>query len=149
MFEDMRGVMVRYPYVAGPDMTLAQADIYMKECGIRHLPIIEGNQIVGLVSERDLLRYFESDDFKILCLGEIIQHPPFVVGEDEPLHSVLDVMIKNKWGSALIVNEAYHLVGIFTTIDALIILQNLITGESHFKGKPGESIPLKDVVNWN
>lgn len=149
MFEDMRGVMVRYPYVAGPEMSLAQSEIYMKECDIRHLPVIQNNQIVGLVSERDLLRYREDDRYQTLTLGEIITHPPFVVSENEALKNVLGVMIKNKYGSALIINHEAQLVGIFTTIDALLILQNLISGDPIRYGKTGEIVKLKDVVAWN
>jgi len=145
----MRGVMVKFPYVASPEMSLAQAEIYMKECDIRHLPMIENDQVVGLVSERDLLRYREDTRYRNLTLADVINRPPFVVSDTEPLESVLGIMAKNKYGSALVTNPNSQLIGIFTTTDALILLQNLISGEPKFFKEPGKVVQLKDVVAWN
>ena len=149
MYQDMRGVMVKFPYVASPEMSLAQAEIYMKECDIRHLPMIENDQVVGLVSERDLLRYREDTRYRNLTLADVINRPPFVVSDTEPLESVLGIMAKNKYGSALVTNPNSQLIGIFTTTDALILLQNLISGEPKFFKEPGKVVQLKDVVAWN
>ncbi len=149
MYLDIRGVMVKFPFVASPTMSLAQAEIYMKECDIRHLPILENDEVVGLVSERDLLRYREDHRYKTLTLADIVNRPPFVVSQNEPLKSVVGIMAKNKYGSALVVNQDDFLVGIFTTTDALILLENLLGRDPKFFNEPEKVIKLKDVVAWN
>lgn len=148
MYRDIKGVMVKFPFVAGPDMTLLAAKTYMAECNIRHLPIIQDDRVVGLVTERDLMFYENTSDFASSLIGDIIEHPPVVVEETESLVTVLDIMINNKYGSMLIVNSESSLVGIFTTTDAMILLKRFLTGGSVPKTKNGNLFQLKDVAGW-
>jgi len=46
--------MTPSPHVVTSGKTLAQAHQAMREKGIRHLPVVEGGRLVGLVSQRDL-----------------------------------------------------------------------------------------------
>lgn len=149
MYRDMKGSMVRFPYVANPEMKLEDAQSYMKECDIRHLPLVKEDRIVGVVSERDILAQKENDKFEELSLGDIVKNQPFVVNQEEPLTTTLRIMAKSKFGSVLITDSNSQLVGIFTTTDALILLENLLNGESEFYQKPGTIVYLKDVAGWN
>ena len=149
MYKDMRGVMVRFPYVAGPEMSLEKAEAYMRECDIRHLPLVREDRVVGVVSQRDLLAQKAKENSRRLCLGDIASRYPFVVHQKESLASTVLIMARNKYGSVLIIDEQDHLVGIFTTTDALILLENLLNGDSEFYNKPGAVVQLKDVVAWN
>jgi CBS domain-containing protein len=47
--------MSRVPVVAGPDDDSVTAAQLMVRHDVRHLPIVEGTQLVGMVSARDLL----------------------------------------------------------------------------------------------
>lgn len=148
MYRDIKGVMVKFPFVGGTDMTLAGAKTYMAECNIRHLPIIQDDRVVGLITERDLARHENTPDFATVTVGEVIDHPPMVVEETESLTAVLDIMINNKFGSMLIVNDQSSLVGIFTTIDAMLLLKRMLTGGSVPKTRNGNLFQLKDVSGW-
>jgi CBS domain-containing protein len=44
------------PFSAGPDATVGQALDSMLDGGFRHLPVVEGGKVVGIVSMRDLSR---------------------------------------------------------------------------------------------
>jgi CBS domain-containing protein len=44
------------PLTIGPDATVGQAMDTMLDGGFRHLPVIEGGTVVGIVSMRDLAR---------------------------------------------------------------------------------------------
>jgi Predicted signal-transduction protein containing cAMP-binding and CBS domains len=46
--------MTREPMTIGPDASTAEALDTMLEQGFRHLPVVEGGTIVGMVSMRDL-----------------------------------------------------------------------------------------------
>jgi len=39
-----------------PDRTIPQCIALMHEHGIRHLPVVEGRKVIGVLSVRDLLR---------------------------------------------------------------------------------------------
>ena len=48
-------VMTRNPQTIGPDRPLGHALIRMQEGGFRHLPVLEGGCLLGVVSARDAL----------------------------------------------------------------------------------------------
>ena len=48
--------MTADPMTAAPDMTVAEALRTMLDRGFRHLPVADGEQVVGIVSMRDLSR---------------------------------------------------------------------------------------------
>lgn len=43
-----------YPVTVGPGDDIAEAARRMLEIGVRHLPVVEGHRLVGIVSMRDL-----------------------------------------------------------------------------------------------
>jgi CBS domain-containing protein len=47
--------MTRDPVTATPDTEVAEAAALMLQLGVRHLPVVEGGQVVGMLSARDLL----------------------------------------------------------------------------------------------
>jgi CBS domain-containing protein len=47
--------MTRSPVTIGPDATVGQALDTMLGGGFRHLPVMEGDRLVGIVSMRDLV----------------------------------------------------------------------------------------------
>jgi CBS domain-containing protein len=48
--------MTRDPVTAGPDMDSEEATEIMASQGFRHLPVLDGDAVAGIVSLRDLLR---------------------------------------------------------------------------------------------
>ena len=64
--------------------------------------------------------------------------------------SVMQPRILSKTTKHSQANSKEQLVGIFTTTDALVLLENLINGEREFKPMDGQLIKLRDVVDsWN
>ena len=48
-------VMTRDPDTAAPDMTALDALRLMQDGGYRHLPVVSGSKVVGIVSRRDFV----------------------------------------------------------------------------------------------
>jgi CBS domain-containing protein len=48
--------MTRHPETVGAEESIEQAGVLMLHGGFRHLPVVEGNDVVGIVSIRDLIR---------------------------------------------------------------------------------------------
>ncbi|CAG1010304.1 hypothetical protein MYXO_03995 [Myxococcaceae bacterium] len=72
----VRSLVRRRELVAAPSLTpVLEAAIRMREERFRHLPILDGNQVVGMVSMRDLLR------------DEIAEQREEIVGLHAYLHS--------------------------------------------------------------
>jgi CBS domain-containing protein len=53
--------MTRDPDTMEPDEPIRQAAVLMIHGGFRHLPIVEGDQVVGMLSIRDLMRVVLED----------------------------------------------------------------------------------------
>ena len=53
--------MTTHPETIGPDETTEHAATLMMHGGFRHLPVVEGDEVVGILSIRDLMRIALSD----------------------------------------------------------------------------------------
>ena len=100
----------------------------MKEFGIRHIPIVDKNQIVGLVSDRDIkvALGLNREIKKMIRAEDIMSMDPISVDSTATLDEVAYVMSENKIGSVLVNDEAGELVGIFTSTDALNALIEIV-----------------------
>ena len=120
-------VMTSSPYCIDYSQHLFSAKKMMNKSGIRHLPVVDKGEVVGLISANDILAAEavsgrkSSDTIKVkdLCIFE-----PYVVTEDQPLSKVLLHMAKAKIGSVIVVRDS-KVAGIFTTIDACKLLAKL------------------------
>lgn len=114
------------PVTVEPGVTLSRAKQLMQTNAIRHLPVVAGDALVGLVTESDLrtvegLAFVKPEQVKI---EDIMRKRPFTCAPDSPLDTTVDEMIAHKWGSAVVMHNQ-RVVGIFTSIDAMRALVDL------------------------
>jgi acetoin utilization protein AcuB len=122
--------MTRSPQTIGQEQTLAAAHRLMNEHRIRHLPVLEGGKLVGLLSQRDLhlietLRDVDPEEVKV---SEAMNAEAFTVGPRASVRKVVAEMAEHKYGSAVVM-EKDSVVGVFTTVDALKALIELLDSE--------------------
>jgi acetoin utilization protein AcuB len=125
----MRSCMTRGLITIAPEQPLAAAHALMREHHVRHLPVLRGETLVGLVSQRDLylLETLGDVDVEQVQVEEAMS-PPFAVGPDEPLGAVLDAMLEHHYGSAVVL-EGGRVIGIFTTTDAIRLLRETLSAQ--------------------
>lgn len=125
----VRQYMTPAPFTIGPKQSLTTARQLMLEQGVRHLPVLDGGRLAGLLSERDLLlvESMPSVNPTVVRVEEAMAQDVFAVGPDEPVADVAGTMVDRKIGSAVVM-EDQHVVGVFTTIDALQALRGLLRG---------------------
>ena len=119
----LRELMTPRPKTIGREQTLAKAKATMTELGVRHLPVLHGGRIEGILSSRDiaLLERLPRVDSEVMTVEEAMSGEPYVVAPDAKLRDVARTMAKHKYG-AVVVMDGPEVVGIFTTIDALRLL---------------------------
>jgi len=116
----VKSTMTPFPYSIEVDRDVNAARDLMWEHQIRHLPVTEGGDLIGVVSERDiglLLAVRRDTDPVDVRVRETYTPEPYVVDLETPLDRVLAHMAEHQLGSALVTRHE-KLVGIFTVTDA-------------------------------
>jgi len=114
-------VMTPFPYWIDVDDSVRRARGLMVEHQIRHLPVMQGRSLVGVLSDRDLKRALDptlglppEDE---LFVRDVYVSDPYVVDSSTALDVVLEHMAAHHVGSALVTSHG-RLAGIFTATDA-------------------------------
>ena len=96
---------------------------------VRHLPILRGDDIVGIISDRDLKLVLSLDDWQRsqLIASDIMIEDPITVDAGTSIEEVAFEMSKRKIGS-VIVTDQNEIQGIFTVTDALNALIEIARG---------------------
>jgi len=114
-------VMTPFPHVAQIDDSLIVARTLMVEHGVRHLPVKDGNRLVGVLTDRDLKRALDPDlglpPKEELFVRDALVSDAYVVESAALLDEVLEHLVEHHIGSALVTKQG-RLVGIFTATDA-------------------------------
>jgi acetoin utilization protein AcuB len=115
-----------------PKTTLPQAIRLVQQRGIRHLPVVDNDKLVGIVSDRDLKLAMASPATSLevrelnylldrLAVAEIMTRSVMTIAPMFPMEEAARLMVKEKI-SALPVTEGGRLVGIVTETDVLELL---------------------------
>lgn len=99
----------------------------MEDMGIRHIPILKDKKPVGIISARDLQSAHASGEDP--PAADIMVRHPFCVHNETDIGEVAFEMSSRKIGSALVLDENERLDGIFTTVDALNALVEIVRGD--------------------
>jgi acetoin utilization protein AcuB len=120
--------MTQQPWTIRKDAKMSQAHEMMRAHRIRHLPVLEAGKLVGIVSERDLhlMETLPGGDPDDIAVEEAMIEDVYVVGADDPVDTVVEEMADHKYGCAVIVNRRGLVDGIFTTVDALQVLADVL-----------------------
>ena len=115
------------PHTIGQEQPLTVAHQMMREHHIRHLPVLHGGAIVGIISDRDLhlIESLEGVDAREVKVQEAMMNNPYTVSPDAPLDEVVETMASEKYGSAIVLQHQ-KVVGILTTVDVCRALAELL-----------------------
>jgi CBS domain-containing protein len=118
--------MTDAPIVVAPSTPLAEAYNLMFDHEIRRLPVVESDEVIGIVTLRDLERAapgrFEDDDLETRLevaartVREIMTYDPVTVSPEDTIQEAAERMLEYQI-SALPVVQDGHIVGIITESD--------------------------------
>jgi acetoin utilization protein AcuB len=120
--------MTKTPHLIGAEQSLKTAHDLMRKHHIRHLPVLHGGKLIGVVSERDLhlVETLHDVDPAHVRVSEAMSQDVYAVPPKTPLKEVVREMAGRKLGSAVVV-EGTHVIGVFTTVDALETLAGVLS----------------------
>lgn len=100
---------------------------------IRHILVVNGDELVGILSNHDLLRVSFGDTYgddqatvddaivNMLTVKDVMRHDPIFISPDSPIEDAIFVLLNRRFHSLPVV-ENNKVVGIVTTTDFLKLL---------------------------
>ena len=126
----VRDWMSKPPMAVPEDTLIRQAVAHMQRVDVRHLLVMDGPVLTGILSSRDLRRLVTRDLDSPLLAGpvrSIMSEGPVSVTPDTPLVAAARLLLEQRIG-ALPVRQGEQIVGIFTVPDALEALLAIAEG---------------------
>ncbi len=122
------------------DSTLLEAALLLRRSGIRHLPVVDGDLLVGIITDRDIGRLSPSlltkispeeynSIFENTPLAKVMTRDPVSVTPETPIRAAAALLQEKKFGCLPVV-EGRRLVGIITVTDMLGVLLRLLGDNS-------------------
>lgn len=106
-------VMTESPITIFPDATMSQAAELMVENGISGLPVERDGEIAGMITSRDMIRYFSEQDIKAK-VGDLMNREIVSVHRHHTIAHVLDEMNLQGASRALVYEDNMSPIGIIT-----------------------------------
>jgi CBS domain-containing protein len=122
--------MSKAPIAVGEDTTIRDAVSLMQGADVRHLLVLDGPVLTGILSSRDLRRLLTRDlDSPLLTepVRAIMSEGAASVEPQTPLITAARLLLEHRIG-ALPVRQGEDIVGIFTIPDALEALLAIAEG---------------------
>ena len=117
----LKAAMTPFPYSVELESPLTTASNMMQEHNIHHLPVMDGNKIFGVITQKDINAIqklmLDRDSDEVLQIRHAYISKPYIVDINEPLEKVLLTMAYEHIG-AVVITKHEKLVGVFTYIDA-------------------------------
>ncbi|MDL5047699.1 CBS domain-containing protein [Oscillatoria amoena NRMC-F 0135] len=125
-------IMTKDVFTVQLDDQLADVHELVRKHHIRHVPVLHGKQLVGVISKTDLNRLTfsslfagegDADEavFEMLNISQVMSHKPRVVKETDSIKQVAEILSKEEFHALPVVDkkDESKLVGIVTTTDVI------------------------------
>ncbi|MGZ8487246.1 MAG: CBS domain-containing protein [Candidatus Binatia bacterium] len=131
----VREIMMGSPVTLKPEDTLDLANDVIALGRIRHIPIVDGSRLVGIVTERDLIGAAAAQIFglkqksksallKSVLIKEVMKKRVITAAPDTPIKEIAHLMANKKIGCVPVVSDGM-VVGLVTTTDILRYVESL------------------------
>jgi CBS domain-containing protein len=112
-----------------PDAPVAEAQHLMRHRRIRHLPVLDGGRLVGIITDRDVRTALPSPATSLavreihylldrLLVARVMSRSVVTIGPDAPLAHAVELVLAHRIGAIPVV-EGQRLEGIITETDLL------------------------------
>lgn len=101
-----------------PSSTVGDAMKLEKERGVRHLPVVEDERLVGIVSDRDLRKALGRGKESATPISEVMSTTPLTLDPEEPISRAASCLLEGRISALPVVDDG-RLVGILTLVDLL------------------------------
>ncbi len=134
-------LMTPNPVTVSPKASIAEVWDLMRELDIRHVPVVEDDALVGMLSDRDLARLNVTRVLAVegaaalrqelaTPIVNVMSSDVIVVEPETELGDVIDLLVEHKVGALPVIEpDTRKIVGIVSVIDVLLALRDSIEEE--------------------
>lgn len=130
MRTEVSEIMERKVISLPPGAPLIEAAEMMHDHNIRHLPVVDHNEVVGVLSDRDLRSYLEEVyrssvetpaglRRKNLTVRDVMHAKPLTIDPGTAVSDAIDIMLEQKIGALIVADTLNQLKGIVSYEDIL------------------------------
>jgi CBS domain-containing protein len=126
--DDLRvgNLMSLDPIVIGSDQPAADAERLLKTYRVGGLPVVEGGDLVGVISQADLMVARSSEmigaNWDRMRVRHLMTHPAITVHATATLAHAAKLMIQRHIHRLVVVSDGGEPIGVLTTLDLLRVL---------------------------
>jgi acetoin utilization protein AcuB len=133
-----RELMTPDPLTVTPQASIAEVWDLMREADVRHIPVVQADALVGMVSDRDLGRVDIARLLNVEGAGalrdelatpivRVMTSQVIAVGPEADIGEVIELLIEHKIGAVPVVQEeTREVLGIISYVDVLRALQGVL-----------------------
>jgi len=121
--------MTPFPYHVQVEDPISEVERLMHQHSIRHVPVQDGGQVVGIISQGDLHHFLNPAlprrDHERIRARDLLIPAPYIVELTTPLDEVVAEMSRRQIGSAIVVRHE-RLAGILSVTDVCRVLAEIL-----------------------
>ncbi len=134
--EPISAIMTREVHTVSLDQELSDVVKILKKYKIRHIPVTDDNEVVGIISRTDINRLtfgalLDNQDgvdeaiLTMLSISQVMTHKPRLVKTDSSVKDVAEIFTREEFHALPVTDGNNNLVGIVTTKDIIgYLLEN-------------------------
>ena len=132
-------------YMSQPVLSIApKTDFHvayelMVSRGIHHLPVVDGDKLLGIVGERDLLLAAAHFGPAVVPVEEIMRSPVVTVSASATIAQAARLLVLRRVGSLPVLNRNKAMVGIITETDMFKLTAGMLHPRPAQAGSPRKS----------
>jgi CBS domain-containing membrane protein len=123
-------LMTREVVTLEADDALIQVDDLLKRHHIRHVPVVKGRKLVGMVSHRDLIRALARQPVgqraQPISVRDVMTREVEIVGPRASAREAIEKLLDARFGALPVVDARGELVGIITESDFMRLARTLL-----------------------
>lgn len=134
--QKVRDIMTANPRSVPPSAPVSAAYSLMIEGGFRHVVVVDGQRVAGMLSDRDILRAMpppstatvaDQGRFFASEVRALMTAPALSLRPDEPITTAVDLMVNEHISALPVTDTEGRLLGVVTLVDLARLLRRALS----------------------